>query len=369
MNPIKIILILLFFTLSLTISANSVNSAIELAYNFQFDESQKSLDRYRNFNPSDIDGDLGQIIFDFLMIKQNPTKDNFKKIYSVLKDTEKKIKKKLKKENNTKDELNLCLVNYYYMKSYALENKWLTTLRYAVEARKISLTLADKVEDIPDLYFILGEQNYTTALAPKGLKPLLEHFDFVPDRQKGIKLIEVAAKKGHLTKYEATVMYISSSIYIEKDYDGAYRESVTFLKEFPNNLSVQFFYIDTLLRKGITDEPKKLLGEISKRIDSGEVKGKWIPRYIQMLGNLSNVDGDYEKAITYYRDAIKYKDISGFTATEINLEMGKLLDIIGNRKSAISTYKSCIKGQGLELHKDEARELKSSPYKGAKASY
>ena len=66
---------------------------------------------------------------------------------------------------------------------------------------------------------------------------------------------------------------------------------------------------------------------------------------------------------------MEFPEISGYTATETALEIGKLYDIIGNRKEAVKAYKDSAKGNGLELHKEEARVLQRRPYTENRGSY
>lgn len=346
-----------------------VTEAIELAYNFQFDDAETVLEEYQRRNPEDLKGDLGRIVFDFLLIKQNPLKQNFQRIYEHLERAEEKVKTLLEEREEETLRFYLCFINYYYMKSYALEARWIRTLSHALEARKLAVALEDRLALLPDLYFILGDQDYSTSLAPEYLKPLLRTLNFTPDRYGGFSYIRQATQKGDFTRYEASLMYISSCIYVEKDYRSALDSSERFLQEFPGNLSVRFFLIDLLLRRGEVEEAESLMEGLGRQVESGAIGGKWIPRYIQMRGNLRNARGDYPGAIEFYRQALSYPEISGYTATEIALETGKLHDILGNRKEAMAAYKECAKGGGLELQKDEARTLRREPYTESRGSY
>ena len=86
--------ILIIFILLITLSAGALNSpevdeAIKLAYNFQFSTAKTALDDYQQRNPEDLRGDMGRIVFNFLLVKQNPLKQNFDRISDHLKSTEK----------------------------------------------------------------------------------------------------------------------------------------------------------------------------------------------------------------------------------------------------------------------------------------
>lgn len=346
-----------------------VDKAIRLAYNFQFIASEAALDDFQRRNPEDLQGDIGRIVYNFLLLKQNPVEQNFNKIYDHLKSTKKRVDKAFNNNENDLLRFYLCFIHYYYMKSYAMEGRWLRTLAHASKARKLAVELKDRIDDFPDLYFILGDQNYTTSLVPEYLKPLLKVLNFTPDRYGGFSFIRQAVEKADFTKYEAALMYIASSLYVERDYLSALEASEIFIKEFPGNLSVQFFLIDLLLRKGDIEEAELLMESARNDFNMGRIKGKWVPRYIEMTGNVSNFRGDYRKAIELYEKAMEFPDISGYTATEIALETGKLYDIIGNREEAVRAYKVCAKGNGLELHKEEARVLQRSPFTESRGSY
>ncbi len=345
-----------------------VDDAIQLAYNLKFDQAEEVLAEYRSENPADVWGDLGQVVYDFLKVKQDPGDENFNRIFSDLKTAEDKVDE-TDNSGGVDGTFAACFLCYYRMKSYALSERWIHTAASAVEARKLSVELLERGNFPPEMYFILGEQDYTTSLAPDYLKPLLKGLNFSPDQAEGLAGIARAAKEGGLTRYEANLMYISSCIYIEKDYDSAIRTAESFLGEFPGNLSVRFFYIDLLLRTGRLSEAEKLLSFYETAPGSGELAGKWLPRYIQMTGNLCNALGDYNSAVELYRESLSFDEISGYTASEINLEMGKLLDITGRRQEAIAAYKACYQGDGFTLHKDEAKELKKDAYSADRGSY
>jgi len=352
-----------------SISTTEIEKAIQFAYNFQFTEAEEVLNRYRLNSPDDFQGIIGQIIYDFMRIKQNPLDENFDRMYSDLDEAEEVIENLSHLIPEQHVIFYTCFVEYYAMKSYALEERWLHTASHALEARKLAVQLEDNFIDYPDLLFILGEQDYTTSLAPDYLKPLLKGLNFSPDRTGGLENINIAVSDGGLTRYEAALFYIGACIYTEKDYSEAMAKAEAFLNELPENLSVRFFYIDLLLRMGQISEAESWMDHFQTRFDNGEINGKWVPRFIQMKGNLYNARGQYDDAVDFYQKALEFDTISGYTATEIALETGKLLDILGRRREAIDAYKMCYRGSGLTLQKDEAKALKKEAYIEERGSY
>lgn len=346
-----------------------VDQAIQLAYNFQFDQAEDSLLSFRQRNPDDFQGDLGQVVYDFMRIKQNPLDENFKRLYRDVDVAENKLENLLDEGDSTLLVFYQCFLDYYLMKSYALEERWIYTASYALKARELAVELENELTTLPDLYFILGEQDYTTALVPDYLEPLLRGLNFTPDKEVGLANIHRASMIGGLTRYEATLMYISSCLYIEQDFPAAIKASEAFLKEFPGNLSVRYFNIDLMLRTNRITEAEYWIERLESEIVQDGVAGKWIPRQIQMKGNLFNAQGDFARAVESYEEALTYDELSGYTATEITLEMGKLLDILGRRREAEAVYKECYRGNGMSFQRDEARALKKDAYTGSRGSY
>ncbi|MDX9801383.1 MAG: hypothetical protein RBT69_08620 [Spirochaetia bacterium] len=371
------ILILLFivFPIAAAISEekteekNEIVKAIRYSYNFQFDKAGELIDQYISANPDDLEGLAGRIIYDFLVINQYPDKKNIEVILKHLDEYSEKIDLLLKQKDSIQNNFYRCFADYYYMKSYALNNEWISSFSHATKSKSAAEKLIVHIDKLPDLYFILGDQYYTASLLPDTMQPLLKAFSFNPDSESGLKYLELAMEKGVLTRQEAKIFYISSAIYIEKDYEKALSVTEEFLHNFPDNLTAVFYKIDILLRKKDTGQAKKMLDIIEKDISAGKVKGKWISRYQQMYGNWYNTNGDYKKAIEYYEKALKYGQISSYTYTEITLETGKLYDVLGDRGSARSWFWKCEKSKGLLIQREEAKIHRENTYKGSRGSY
>ena len=75
----------------------------------------------------------------------------------------------------------------------------------------------------------------------------------------------------------------------------------------------------------------------------------------KIYGNYYNALGDYGRALELYNKAIEIDDISDYAFAEITLEMGKLYDILGDRRRARASYWKCEKSGGLILHREEEK--------------
>ncbi|MBU0934931.1 MAG: hypothetical protein KKI09_15970 [Spirochaetes bacterium] len=369
----RFILLLFCFFLLLTplaaVGSSGVNQAIRLSYNFQFDQAKRLLESHRQQQPADPEGYIGQIIIDFLQLQQDPRPAHFEASYANLEKAEALAKQLQPAQSDTDSDFFFCIIHYYYMKTYSLDKRWLATVASANRSRKLALDLEAYSQQYPDVLFILGDQDYTATLVPGYLKPLFQAFNFRAERAEGLNNIRQALEHGLYTRFEAAQLYITLTTYIEKDYSSARASAEQFLVDFPNNLSVQFMYIDILLRQAEISRARELLASSEQSVRVLPANSKWHPRLLQMQGNQLNAQGMYRQAIARYQEAMVNPNISAVSVGEMYLEIGKLYDILGERRSAQAAYRDCEKSDGLEVHKEEARQYVRNAWPKQRASY
>jgi tetratricopeptide (TPR) repeat protein len=306
---------------------------------------------------------------DFLLLQQDPRPAQLASSYANLDRAKDLALQQQKTASSPAGDFFLCLVQYYSMKTYSLDKRWLATVASASQSRKLALELQPQSHLYPDVLFILGDQDYTATLVPSYLKPLFRAFNFRSTRAEGLEKIRHARQNGRYTRYEAAQLDITLTTYIEKDYPAARSSAELFLADFPDNLSVRFMYIDILLRQAEIEPARNLLSQAEQTVRLLPVDSKWLPRYQQMQANLLNAQGLYRQAIAAYQEALDNPNISAVSAGEMLLEIGKLYDILGDRPSAQTAYRACIKGDGLEVHKEEARLYTNRAWPDKRASY
>lgn len=371
MKIMPVITCFLLLTTPLTGTANGidVSHAIRLSYNFQFEAANQVLETLQQQQPADPKGYIGQILVDFLRLQQDPRPTRFAASYSSLEKAKDLATEQQRTRPGRDSDFFFCLVQYYYMKTCSLDKRWLATVTSANQSRKLALELQPYSQEYPDVLFVLGDQDYTATLVPEYLKPLFRAFNFRASRAEGLNSIRQARQNGIYTRYEAAQLDITLTTYIEKDYPSARTSAERFLADFPDNMSVQFIYIDILLRQAEIDTARNLLNRVEQTVRLLPDNSKWLPRYQQMQANLLNAQGLYRQAIAVYQQALENPNISAVSVGEIYLEIGKLYDIEGDRSSAQASYRACIKSDGLEVHKEEARQYSQHAWPNKRASY
>jgi len=360
---------LFLLTPSTVAGSPGVSDAIRLSYNFQFDAATQVLETFRQQQPADPEGHIGQIIVDFLLLQQDPRPARFATNYANLERAKNLALQQQKSQAGPASDFFFCLVQYYSMKTYSLDKRWPATVASASQSRKLALELQQHSHQFPDVLFILGDQDYTATLVPAYLKPLFRAFNFRTERAEGLNNIRQARQSGRYTRHEAAQLDITLTTYIERDYPAARASAERFLADFPDNLSVRFMYIDILLRQSELDAAKILMTGIEPSIRLLPASSKWQPRYQQMRANVLNALGLYRQAIAVYQEALKNPNTSAVSVAEMYLEIGKLYDILGDRSSAQAAYLACIKSDGLEVHKEEARQYNQQAWLNPRASY
>ena len=360
---------LFLLTPSTVAGSPGVSDAIRLSYNFQFDAATQVLETFRQQQPADPEGHIGQIIVDFLLLQQDPRPARFATNYANLERAKNLALQQQKSQAGPASDFFFCLVQYYSMKTYSLDKRWPATVASASQSRKLALELQQHSHQFPDVLFILGDQDYTATLVPAYLKPLFRAFNFRTERAEGLNNIRQARQSGRYTRHEAAQLDITLTTYIERDYPAARASAERFLADFPDNLSVRFMYIDILLRQSELDAAKILMTGIEPSIRLLPASSKWQPRYQQMRANVLNALGLYRQAIAVYQEALKNPNTSAVSVAEMYLEISKLYDILGDRSSAQAAYLACIKSDGLEVHKEEARQYNQQAWLNPRASY
>ena len=370
----RIMTVITCFLLLLTPAAASANGldvshALRLSYNFQFEAANQVLETIQKQQPTNPEGYIGQIIVDFLQLQQDPRTARFAISYTNLEKAKHLAMQQQSNQPGSDSDFFYCLVQYYFMKTCSLDKRWLATVASASQSRKLAMELQQQSQGYPDILFVLGDQDYIATLVPGYLKPLFRAFNFRATRAEGLSSIRQASRSGRYTRHEAAQLDITLTTYIEQDYPTARFRAERFLADFPDNLSVRFMYIDILLRQSELDTARILLTNSEQTMQLLPVNSKWLPRFQQMQANLLNAQGLYRQAIAVYQKALDNPNISAVSAGEIYLEIGKLHDILGDRPSAQTAYRACTKSDGLEVHKEEARQYTNQAWPKDRASY
>ena len=288
MKKYKLAQVILLLVISHVSAAerNEITDAIRYAYNLRFDKAEEIISKYIKENPDNLTGYAGRAVYDFLVINQNPDQENIDTIFKNLREFEEILDNRLSRDNSVETRFYKCFADYYFMKSYALNRNWISSFRSASRSRSLALELKEHIDILPDLYFILGDQDYTASLVPSSLEPLMRFVSFSPDRAKGLRLLEKAMEHGVLTRHEARMFYISSMIYVEGNFKKALELTDSFLEDFPENLTAVFYRADILLRKGRIIEAVRMLDRIDAIYIKGGLAGKWLSKYHQDIRKL-----------------------------------------------------------------------------------
>jgi hypothetical protein len=117
---------------------------------------------------------------------------------------------------------------------FLIEKRNFTALSDAKQGRKIAQNLMAAHPDCYDAYLAVGIENYLLSLKPIAVRWLLQLGGAQTDKQTGIKLLRITAKKGLYLKPYARLLLAVAALR-DKDIATARQNLASLAAEFPNN--------------------------------------------------------------------------------------------------------------------------------------
>lgn len=252
MKSIKV-LILLFCGLICSVSARAqvpelvnnrqfrpdAKAAVDSIYNFNFDEADRVLSPWKEKYPhhplwSLIEG--MKFWWQVLSDLEDPSHD--KQFVNMMKRAGYQAGKLLHEQSGHVDALIIQAIAYGYIgRQYSNREEWISSLNYARKAMDTYEYLQQLQPGMADLKLARGLKLYYSAYLPEAYPIVRTVSWFLPDgdKDKGLRLIKEAARKGIFARAEAT--YFLGNIYYnyEKNYAAAipYFEKLT--EQYPHN--------------------------------------------------------------------------------------------------------------------------------------
>ena len=217
-----------------------------------------------------------------------------------------------------------------------------------------------------DVYYPMGIIHYYLAQLSGVARGVASIFITSADREKGLKELELASKKGYFLKDMAQSNLISIYNGYEKQPGRALPLAGRLKEKYPDNYNFSFALADILSSLGQSEEAFSLVGEIEKGIEGrvSPYRPELLPRYQQLQGKLYLDQGDYEKAEEYFK--LVLKDTAPYNARVrawALVRLGMIRDARKERKLAEEYYQKALEVEGAEgVAQRAAKEYLDTPY-------
>lgn len=248
--------------------------------------------------------------------------------------------------------------------NFMVRKAWLDALRDLTAGRKLHNHVIELQPGRIDARMMQGVHDYIVGSLPWHYKALGFLAGFHGNREQGIRTLELVAKKGQLNKVDAEIL-----LGVVYRRERRPKEVIPILEDlerrFPRNFLVLFELAQMYADLGDKDKSLAALDRVEALKRSGAPGFKTLPeeRIEFARGNLLFWYDEQEEAIRHLRRATANAKVLDPNSGAMSwLRLGQCLDLTGQRKEAVTAYRSAVNyAPEAEAAKD-ARRYAERPY-------
>lgn len=222
-----------------------------------------------------------------------------------------------------------------------------------------------------DIMLGTGLYNYYAAVLPEQYPVLASVMMFLPKGDKNLGLMQLAAagRSAKYAKTEAKVSLLQAYFQFEKNPSEALKVAQDLLNQYPQNPYFHRYVGRCQVMMGMYPQMEQTWRSavqacIDKKVGYDQQTAREALYYVGLaLINRKELDSSLKY---FYKcdEAGRYldEDVSGFTV-KVNLKIGNIYDMKGQRELAIQQYKKVLAWQERQNSHEEANRYLQNPYK------
>ncbi len=246
------------------------------------------------------------------------------------------------------------------------KKEWFGVLYEGYTGYRIVKEIHKTNPDLGDAYLPLGILNFYVGSSSKIIQFVAGLLGVEGDRELGINQIKTAARTGEYSWIEAETILAFIYLWIDEDYNSSLQVVTKLRDHFPGSFYYQHLYTESLIRLNKLDRAEQNLAVLDSMLEHLPPNSKrgWKPSHIYQKALLQFYKGDYNKAMKLVDVSIKEQN----TEFDTNLAFayvlrGKLYDLTGERRLAMTDYHEAIKLDNYTSAVREAEIYLKSPFK------
>ena len=330
------------------VSEEIVMQGIREMYNFQFDKSRDSFERFTALNPKHPAGYFYQLVLDWFTLRMSK-KD--KEIWDEMRDKLDKVvivaEKQLKMyPDDAMSMVYLGAARGLKARIALSKNDFIDTFYDGYAGYSIIQEAMKNDPTMIDPTIALGVFHYFVALSNPMIRSLAYIAGISSNKEKAIEELTFVAMQGKYAAVEARSFLMFIYAYIEDDYSKALELSKGLVKEFDQSPYFHGKLADILLFSGEIEEARYHLELIPKLVAGlpNKYQNEMKTRVQYLQGESLRREGKPEEALELFLGlADSYTLEFKFNLGYIYLRTGMAYDEIGERKQAIKQYKKAVK--------------------------
>ena len=317
---------------------DSVKASIHHLYNFRFDQSQKSLLRFKpkyGNHPGFILLSAIRNYWKYFPIGAKPKEyEAYKKdLNQVIRISESMMKKYPKSPEPV----------YYFMtanlilaRHHSEEGEFISAVNETRKAFPLIKRGFKLKTAFPDFYFTTGLYNYYRVAFPEN-HPVYSAFTvFFPDGNKedGLKDLAIASQKSYFSSAEALIFLCGIALRDYYDVPKAMEHANNLNRHYPGNWVFSILYGECLLESGLKDEASPIIKNLLGRTESAALLSGYYLQGLQekMNGHKDAAKWNLQKALMYGKTSdrltkgqigLAYNELAKIAMEEGNKDLAK----------------------------------------------
>ncbi len=358
---------------------NQIHRGIELTYNMQYGEADRTFDSVVRQNPRHPAGYFYKAMVNFWRAVTNTDNTGYDDAYS------RDLDECIKRADVLLDSNEWDLAGLFYKgaalgmhaRIFAIRPKWQDAINLLVSDARDGVKYLNKLEEkIPangDIMFGRGLYNFYVEAVKEDnptLAPVISVFA-TGSKRIGLQMLEYAAQKASYSQTEA--MYELMKVYYlyEKDYNKSYNYARILASKYPNNSAFLHYLAFNQVSLGehvkYDSTYRVMLARAKDRREGYTIKQAREAMYFIGQSNLYRSNGNIDSALYYlYNSNLLSRKITPDEVTwwiaKSELMLGMAYDVRGDRPNAIMMYNRVMKMKDVATHGDAQRYL-ANPYR------
>ncbi len=249
--------------------------------------------------------------------------------------------------------------------NFLVRKAWRDSLRDATTARLTHNRLSEIEPILVDAKLLQGLHDYIVGSLPLTYKMLGFLAGIHGDKEKGIRTLELVARKGETSRWDAQV-FLGVTYRRERMPQKAIPLLEPLIQRYPRNYLFRFELVQMLADSGRKDDALKVLDEMEelKRKNPQGYNRMDISKIHYARGNLLFWYREYDAALlSLGKVTPRANQIDPNTAMNAWLRTGQCYDMEGRRVRAAEAFRQAVEGAPDSDAGKEARKYLTSPYR------
>lgn len=243
-----------------------------------------------------------------------------------------------------------------------IEHAWFSALRNAVGARHDHERVLELSPDYVDAKLVVGAHNYVLGSLPWGVKVAASLIGLSGSKDKGIELLQEAAKGGGETSVDAKAVLV---LFLRREH--RYQDALQLVRElieaFPHNSLGAIEEANLLRAVGDTQQAVSVYRRVITQGREGRYPGQHYEMAALNLGDLLRSQKDYAGAAGAYEMVAQTPEADPVIQQKANLSSGEVYDLLNKRDLALKKYEQVIALNSSNEPAEKARKRIKEAYR------